>query len=350
MSTHKVEKKKRNTPYGRKQQQHSPLTQTVTTPALVPQPPSPTPTGSHTFDGNPTFEQFNFEDFLSDNARDTETDKLIEAITDAGLDDLLVSEIEHDIDMDSFVEPPADMHIMPYIVNRHVIALTLASLTSNMKSINLGFDLMSGKPCAIFADHQGLNAHKMRVSTDELFLLMKEDIHHKIENLFLSKEPTMPFQLGGIEVSLYIAKHGGKSVQLQRMGHPNINFFFALPTWKKFGQARYLIKMSLNLLNQSRPHILHFAEQFVAETVQHLQSQHVNFDTLKKLDITKQIYLIKNAMKHTSTFITVTYAQDLSMMESCHMPSIREEFTIFHFTYFQDKIMNALQNVVTTGL
>lgn len=284
---------------------------------------------------------------MTDNARDTETDTLIQAITNAGLDELLNHD---DNDLENLVDPPSNMDEIPYLVNRHVIALTLGSQTNNMKSLILGFDLLTSTPCAIFSDHQGVNFHRMRVSIDEMFLLMKQNIFDKIQNLFASKEPVPSFHLGGIEVSLYTSRQGVKSVKFQRMGHPFINFFCAPTTWKKFGQARYLIKMSINLLTQSGPYIVQFSEQFVKESVAHLQSQGIDFDTLSKLDIHKQIAILKTAMGHTNPFLTVAYAQDLSMMESCHLPSVKEEFTTFHFSYFQEKVMSALQNQITTDL
>ena len=160
--------------------------------------------------------------------------------------------------------------ILPNLVNRRVIALTRSSLNNNSKSLILGVDIYSKTPWAILTGFQGTNVYHMRITFFELKVLMNPTNFQKIQDMFLAKDPKSD-HAGNLKISLYKAKHGGKSIRLQR--GDDYNFFFAPVTWRKFGEARDLILMSIDQILQSVKYINQFTDQFVTEIIQALKTK-----------------------------------------------------------------------------
>lgn len=234
---------------------------------------------------------------------------------------------------------------IPFLVNRHVIPLTLASITSNAKSLIMGVDLRTGKAAAMLAGFQGENQHKMRITMAELNTILEGENFKKIENLLWQKG-ILPFDLGEIHVSLYVAKHGGKSIRFQRRGEgEEANFFFAPVTWRKIGEMKDYIKMVQEMLSQSQINIHHFVEQFVAECVLALKSDKITYNFLSKQTTAVQSELVRKCMAKTTPFLTNVYAQNLTLFDHTNFAFIREEFIIYHQGFFQEKIFAALKNV-----
>lgn len=279
-----------------------------------------------------TNEQFviNFDEIFQ-----TPQDSLTTLMQEAGIEPLS----QNEQDFENYVEPPQDLDAPTFLVNRKVIPLTLASLTTNSKCLILGVDIMSKQLCVYFADHLS-NDHKLRLSLDELFIIIKDEVFYKISQMFT--DTITKFNVGGLEVSLYKAKHGGKSIMFQRIADPLSNYFMAPTTWRKFGEARDLIKMHVHTLTLGKPYITNFTQQFVAETAQEIAKK-TDYQSLVKMDIAQQTTMIREAMTQTSSCIVNTYAQDLNLIQTCDIPVLREEMILYHFNFLKEKVFEILK-------
>ncbi|KAJ1523105.1 hypothetical protein ONE63_000998 [Megalurothrips usitatus] len=239
------------------------------------------------------------------------------------------------------VPPPKleEMEEPPYGVFMSPISLT----GDFGKKLVMGYDLKTKAPFAYFKG-EGKLSGRVRLTIDELFALLKDKTFNTIQNWFLGTDITdATLKIGGLEVTLYTAYHGGKSIKIQRQGNHLLNIFLAQSTWSKIGEHRDSIRMVHQEIFENSNFIQSYTEQFVEETVQNLTQQGMNYMTLVQTDIHSQQATIKKAMNSTSTHITAMHSQDMLM--TLNVPILREQLKVTHYYFMKENVFKLMKNM-----
>ena len=155
--------------------------------------------------------------------------------------------------MENNVEAPVGMHVRPRDLGTKIWPLT----ASRSKTVQIGIDLGLWQPYCMF---HGIMADSkttfLRLSWDEVFILLKDDVYHRILNNFQSTELPSPFYIGGINLSWY-RKGNSITLSMEREGPKKTCICMAKETFENFGKIRSLLSSTylhmLNLIQDVQP-------------------------------------------------------------------------------------------------
>lgn len=149
--------------------------------------------------------------------------------------------------VDNVVEPPP-VHLMarvPKMINPLEIDVTSGPAAS--KTLQIGVDLQDLKVAILLIYAKEARRLWLRITQEELLVLIKEDVFHNVSEALKSPGPKFVCNIGGLrlEVDEY------KNLRINRPGFEKINFVISPKTWERLGERRDLIKAALRVVKQN---------------------------------------------------------------------------------------------------
>jgi hypothetical protein len=248
-----------------------------------------------------------------------------------------------DEEVEIHVSAPKGMTVLPLAVNARVVPLNLM----RTKNLEIGVDLRGMEIYALF---RGISKSKptwLRVSVNELFALMKEDVFQKIKNCFLSRDE-ITFKVGGVEVKSLLL-YEKNIIHMKREDSKFQGMFIAQSTWEQLGNLREVIKRTLELTYESVPFIRMYVEEMVQSAAYFVAFHHHEVTNYQHTEMPtfSLANLVRGGLYQCEPYIRQLYSQLKTINSSHDVPLLKEELIAWHFDYLYDRVRKELSKTMS---